>query len=107
MEKSKIVYLDNASATPMEERVISVMQEIFKEYFANPSAIHALGVKTERVLEEARNDVAQILGARPNEIIFTSGATENNNLAILGILENFKLERDEAQEPDDTSGLNG
>jgi cysteine desulfurase len=87
MEKSKKIYLDHASATPIDKRVITVMNMIFKKYFTNPSAIHALGASTAKILEDSRKYVARVLDARPSEIVFTGGATENNNLAILGVLK--------------------
>ena len=90
MEKSKIIYLDYASATPIDKRVVSIMNTVFKKYYANPSAIHELGVKTSNLLEDSRKYIAEVLDARPNEIIFTGGATENNNLAIMGVLEKVK-----------------
>jgi len=86
MEKSKKIYLDNASATPIDSRVLSLMTKILKEDFANSSAIHDLGVKTKEKLEQARKQIAEILNTHSDEIIFTSGATESNNLAILGII---------------------
>jgi cysteine desulfurase len=64
------------------------MTSVFRNNFANPSAIHDLGVKTTKILEDSRKYVAQVLDARPSEIIFTGGATENNNLAIMGIVKN-------------------
>ncbi len=90
MLKSKIIYLDYASATPIDKRVIATMNVIFKKYYANPSAIHELGVKTSKLVEDSRKNIADILGAQNSEIIFTGGATENNNLAILGVLEKSK-----------------
>ena len=57
---------------------------------ANPSSIHVLGLKAKKELENARRDVANILSARPDEIIFTSGGTESNNLAIQGIINTVK-----------------
>jgi cysteine desulfurase len=90
MEKSKKIYLDNASATPIDSWVLSVVNKTAKEFFANASAIHDLGLKAKNKLEQIRAEVAEILKAHSNEIVFTSGATESNNLAILGILEKNK-----------------
>ncbi|HPS21306.1 MAG TPA: cysteine desulfurase family protein [Candidatus Paceibacterota bacterium] len=90
MEKSKKIYLDNASATPIDNRVLSVMTKISKEIFANASAIHDLGITAKNKLEQARKEIATILNAHTDEIIFTSGSTESNNLAIRGILEILK-----------------
>jgi len=89
MQKSKEIYLDNAGATPLDPSVLSVMQKVLKESFANPGSIHAMGVKDKKILEKNREEVAKILGAHDDEIIFTSGATESNNLAILGVVRKF------------------
>lgn len=97
MEKSKkqlnkkgvSVYLDNASSTPIDKRVSSVIEKASKKYFANPSSIHELGLSVKNSLEEARHLVANVLSAHKEEIIFTSSGTESNNLAILGFLKNF------------------
>ena len=86
MAKSNKIYLDYASATPIEPAVFSVMSKILKENFANSGSIHDLGVRSEKILEQSRTEVAKILGAHNDEIVFTSGATESNNLAILGII---------------------
>lgn len=75
-KNKKKIYLDYASGAPASS--------------ANPSAIHALGVAEKKKLENGRTTIAEILGARIGEIIFTSGATESNNLAILGTVSNFK-----------------
>ncbi|MFH1608861.1 MAG: cysteine desulfurase family protein [Patescibacteria group bacterium] len=91
MKKSKKIYLDNASATPVNQSVILAMSKILKENFANSSAIHDLGIKNKNILESNRIEVAKILGAHFDEIIFTSGATESNNLAILGIVKNQNI----------------
>jgi cysteine desulfurase len=89
MEKSKIIYLDNASATPIDLSVLSLMNKISKGYFANSSSIHDLGLDSKKKLEEIRSEVAGMLYALPDEIIFTSGATESNNLAVVGVLERY------------------
>jgi cysteine desulfurase len=82
----KNIYLDYASATPIDSRIIFLMMKSFKKDFANPSAIHDTGVKVKKILEDKKGEVASILEAHRDEIIFTSGATESNNLAILGII---------------------
>jgi len=89
LNKTKVrkrVYLDNASATPLYVSVLNKMHQVFIKHFANPSAIHDEAMKTKKVLDEARDSIGKILGAHMNEIIFTSGATESNNLAILGMI---------------------
>ena len=90
MEKSKKIYMDYASATPIDSRVISKMIVAMKEYYANPGSMHQIALTTKSVLSTARKDVAQILGSRSEEVIFTGGATESNNLAILGVFEKCK-----------------
>lgn len=78
------VYLDYAAATPLDPRVLKAMLPFLKDEFANPSSIHAAGVRVRKAIDQARASVAKLVGARPNEIVFTSGATESINLAILG-----------------------
>ncbi len=89
MLKSNKIYLDNASATPLNSKVVFAMNKVLKENYSNSSAIHELGVNSKNKLEEARKKIATILNCHKNEIVFTSGATESNNLAILGIVEKF------------------
>lgn len=86
MKKSKKIYLDYASATHLEKDVLFVMNKIFKENFANSSAIHDLGVQSKNILSESRKNIAKIIDAHQNEIIFTSGSTESNNLSITGVI---------------------
>ncbi len=84
MEK-KFVYLDHAAATPLEPRVLKAMTPYFKESFGNPSALYKAGITAEKALSAARSSVARNLGTQPDTIIFTSGGTESNNLALLGL----------------------
>ncbi|MCX8032614.1 MAG: cysteine desulfurase [Thermoleophilia bacterium] len=79
-----MVYLDYQSARPVDPRVLRAMQPYFTERFGNPASLHAVGDQATEVLEKSRADVAEFLGATPEEIIFTSGATEANNLALIG-----------------------
>ncbi len=85
----KQIYLDYAAATPMDKRVIGAMEPYFTNLFYNPSASYLAGRAAKKDLNEARTKIAHWLGARPGEIIFTAGATEANNLAISGIMEQF------------------
>jgi cysteine desulfurase len=80
----KNIYLDYAAATPLDPRVLKAMLPFLKGEFANPSSIHAAGVRSRQAIDQARSSVAKFIGARPGEIVFTSGATESINLAILG-----------------------
>ena len=81
------VYLDNSATTPIDERVIAAMLPFLTEKFGNASSIHFFGQEARAAVDRARHQVAEIIGARPAEIIFTSGGTEANNLAIRGLLE--------------------
>jgi len=80
----KNVYLDYAAATPLNAEVQSAMAPYFCDQFQNPSSFHMPGKYVKDALDKARASIATILGARPDEIIFTSGGTEADNLAILG-----------------------
>ena len=80
------VYLDYAAATPLDPGVLAAMQPYFSEQFYNPSATYEAAQQVKAAIEQARRDVAQMLGARPTEIIFTAGGTEANNLALKGVI---------------------
>src|SRR5258708_34302382 len=82
----KQIYLDYAAATPMDPKGVRAMRPFFSRRFYNPSAIYLAGRDARQALEEARSSIAQNLGARPAEIVFTAGATEANNLAIQGVM---------------------
>lgn len=84
LQKKKTTYLDYAGATPMHPRAQAAMREV-EDVYANPGAIHEEAVQSARVLERAREGVARELACKPREIVFTSGGTEANNLAILGV----------------------
>lgn len=81
------VYLDNAASSPMRLEALEATFAHLKGQYANPSAIHALGQAARKALEKARGEVAALVGADASEIVFTSGATEANNLALRGVLE--------------------
>lgn len=83
---SQPIYLDYAAATPMDERVIAVMQPFWSDKFFNPSGLYLAAREVRAALNQGRSDVAKILGAKPNEIVFTAGGTEANNLAINGVM---------------------
>jgi len=90
MKLKKRIYLDNAATTPIDKRVLSVMRKISTESYGNPSSLHKEGVEAKKLLSEARHDIAKTIGANPDEIIFTSGGTESNNLAIFGTVREPK-----------------
>lgn len=79
-----MIYLDYAATTPLDKRVLDLMMPYFSEAFGNPSSIHRFGQKAETAIEEAREKVAKILHCRADEIIFTSGGSEADNLALRG-----------------------
>jgi len=81
------VYLDNSATTPVDQEVVEAMIPFLTEKFGNASSIHFFGQEARSAVDRARHQVAEIINARPNEIVFTSGGTEANNLAIRGLLE--------------------
>jgi cysteine desulfurase len=83
------IYLDYAAATPMDERVLAAMRPYFSDQFYNPSATYLAAKQVAYELAEARSAIAEWLGARVPEIIFTAGGTEANNLAIQGIMRKY------------------
>jgi len=84
-----VIYLDYAATTPVDERVLEAMTPYFCEVFANPSSNHSCGRKAARAVLKSRQSVADLIGASPEEIIFTGGASEATNLAIKGIADHF------------------
>jgi cysteine desulfurase len=84
MIQNHLIYLDYAATTPVDPRVLQVMQPYFSETFGNPSSIHQYGQKAEAALENARQTIAQTMHCLPEEIIFTSCGTESDNLALRG-----------------------
>jgi cysteine desulfurase len=80
------IYMDYAATTPVHPEVLKAMQPYFTEYFGNPSSIHSYGLEAKKGIEEVRSGLAQFIGARPEEIIFTSGGTESDNTALKSII---------------------
>lgn len=83
------IYLDNSATTRVDERVLESMLPFFTEQYGNPSSVHQFGQQAKAAVDKARHEVAALINARPNEIVFTSGGTESNNLAIRGLAENI------------------
>ncbi len=81
------VYMDHSATTPMREEVLDAMVPYFTEKFGNASSVHAYGRTAGEALEAARSAIASLLGAEPPEIVFTSGGTESDNLAIKGVVD--------------------
>lgn len=89
ISKSKMIYLDNASATPVDISVRKIMQKYTKLLYANPNGIHFDSLNVRNAIDEARASIARALGAHTDEIIFTGSGTESDALAILGIVYKY------------------
>ncbi len=79
------IYLDHAATTPAHPEVLEAMLPYFKEFYGNPTSLHDVGQEAKRACEDARAKVAALIGAKPEEIIFTSCGTESNNMALKGV----------------------
>lgn len=88
--RSNPLYLDNNATTPLSSEVAGAMSECIRANFGNPSSSHLYGKMARNAVEHARKQVAALINAKPDEIIFTSGGTEANNIAILGTAQRFK-----------------
>src|ERR1044071_115546 len=81
------VYLDHSATTPVDERVITEMMPYLTGRFGNASSVHFFGQEARAAVDRARREVASLISARPQEIVFLSGGTEANNLAVRGLAE--------------------
>jgi cysteine desulfurase len=84
MTAGRNVYLDYSASTPTDPRVVAAMMPFFTEVYGNPSSVHSFGRKAEQAIEDARETIARILNCHPSEIVFTSGGSESDNLAVRG-----------------------
>lgn len=82
--------MDNAASTPLNKAVLNEMLPLFKNNYGNPSSVHENGRKAKLAIQQSRKKIAKLIGANPNEIFFTSGGTESNNLALKGVSEYIK-----------------
>ena len=82
---SRGAYLDHAATTPMRAEAVAAMLPYCTAEFANPSGVHAAARRARRALDDARDEMASVLGCAPGEVVFTSGGTEADNLAVLGV----------------------
>lgn len=89
--KKSLIYLDNNSTTPIDNRVLEAMMPFLTNEFANANSSHLFGLVASESVKTARIQVADLIGAEPHEVIFTSGATEAINLAIKGVAENYSF----------------
>ncbi|ONI39181.1 cysteine desulfurase NifS [Candidatus Epulonipiscium fishelsonii] len=85
-----MIYFDHAATTPMKTEVLDAMMPYLTQNFGNPSSIYQIAQLNKKAIDEARDTIAKYLGAKPNEIYFTSGGTESDNWAIKGIAEAYK-----------------
>src|SRR5574344_1840039 len=85
-----MIYLDYSATTPVNKDVLDTFNKVSLEYFGNPNSSHILGVKAKQVIDAATEQIANILGVKKEEIIYTSGSSESNNQAIKGIASKYK-----------------
>ena len=85
----KTIYLDHAATTPLDPAVLEAMRPYFSDIFGNPSSFHTLGMQAKDAVSDARGRIAKLLNAHEDEIIFTSGGTESDNLAVIGVPRYF------------------
>lgn len=85
-----MIYLDYAANTPVDKEVLDHFYDISLKYYGNPNSVHKIGVEAKKIIDNATNNIAKNLGVLPEEIIYTSGATESNNMVIKGICERYK-----------------
>jgi cysteine desulfurase len=110
-----LIYLDNAASTQIHEDVLNSMLPFLKEQYGNPSSIHRYGRLTRKAIHKARKQIASLINADPAEILITSGGTESNNTALVGISSQFpssqiitsSIEHDAILEPCKKLNLNG
>ena len=88
--KDDIIYLDYSATTPVDSSVLDTYLEVSKKYIGNANSIHKLGVESKKLMEASIKQIADLLKVNPSEVIFTSGATESNNLAIFGVVNRYK-----------------
>lgn len=85
-----MTYLDYSATTPVSDEVLESFNKVCKNYIGNPNSLHKLGIEANEMINKATNQIAEILKVKPSEIIYTSGSSESNNLAIKGIAMKYK-----------------
>ena len=83
----KRIYFDNNATTRVAPEVLEAMLPYYGETFGNPSSVHRFGQEAKAAVDQARHQVAKLIGAEPNEIVFTSGGTESDNLGMAGLTQ--------------------
>lgn len=113
---SRKIYADNSATTKVRPEVVSVMVDTLQENFGNPSSLHSYGKNAKKILNESRKNIASLINADEDEIVFTSGGTESNNLVIFGLTKMFpdkkhlvttKIEHSSVKEPFESLEKNG
>ena len=84
-----MIYLDYSATTPVDYEVIDTYSKVCKDFIGNPNSLHKLGCDTKKLIDASTNQIASILKVKPQEIIYTSGASEANNLAIKGVVSKY------------------
>ena len=90
MSESRSVYMDYSATTPVKEEVLSAMLPYFTEHFGNPSSLYTIGLESKAAIDHAREQVASLIGAKPQEIYFTGGGSESDNWVLESIAEEMK-----------------
>ena len=85
-----MTYLDYSATTPVSDEVLESFCEVSRKYIGNPNSLHRLGTEANEMINKATNQTAKLLNVKPTEIIYTSGSSESNNLAIKGIALKYK-----------------
>lgn len=87
--KDDYIYLDYSATTPANTQVVDTFSKVSLEYIGNPNSLHKLGIEAKKLMDASVKQIADLLHVKPNEVIFTSGATESNNLAIFGVVNRY------------------
>ena len=85
-----MLYMDHSATTPPYDEVVDTVAQVMKRFYGNPSSLHGLGVEAHKLVQQARSVIAKAMNVKPEEIVFTSGGTESNNLAIKGALRAYR-----------------
>ena len=85
-----MIYFDNSATTKTRKEVFDTFYKVSEEFFANPNSLHKLGLKSKKLMKEAESQVANLLGVKRDEVIFTSSSSESNNMAIKGVIDYYK-----------------